>query len=279
VSQGKTSEIITIIRPDRYWFNLNFAELWQYRDLFYFLVWRDVKVRYKQTVLGAAWAIIQPFFTMVIFSLFFGRLANIPSDDVPYPIFAYVALVPWQFFANGLTMASNSLVSSARLVQKVYFPRIVIPTATLLAGLVDFVLAFIVLLGMMIYYGIAPTINIVWLPFLSLLALVTALGVSFWLSALNVQFRDVRYTIPFLVQVWLFITPIAYPSSLLEQPWRSLYGINPMAGVVEGFRWALLGTDTQPGAIILVSTLAAVVLFISGLIYFQRMEDNFADVV
>ena len=240
------------IEPSHGWISLKLAELWEYRGLLYFLTWRDIKVRYKQTVLGAAWAIIQPFFTMVVFSLFFGRLAKIPSDGIPYPIFSFAALVPWTFFANGLSQSSNSLVGSANLITKVYFPRLAIPIATVLSGVVDFFLAFGVLLVMMAYYGIVPTRNILWLPLLLLLALVTSLGVGFWLSAMNVQFRDVRYTVPFLTQVWLFATPIAYPSSLLEEPWRTIYGINPMVGVVEGFRWALLGTDTQPGPIIAV---------------------------
>jgi lipopolysaccharide transport system permease protein len=242
-------------------------------------VWRDVKVRYKQTVLGAAWAIIQPFFTMVVFSLFFGRLAKIPSDGIPYPIFSYAALVPWTFFANGLNHSSDSLINSARLIKKIYFPRLAIPIATILAGAVDFVLAFIVLMGMMLAYGIVPTANIFWLPLFLLLALITALGTGLWLSAMNVQFRDVHYTIPFLTQFWLFATPIAYPSSLLSEPWRTLYGINPMVGVVEGFRWALLGTTTVPGPIILVSCLVAVALLVSGTYYFRRMEKTFADVV
>jgi lipopolysaccharide transport system permease protein len=229
--------------------------------------------------MGALWAIIQPFFTMVIFSLFFGRLANIPSDGVPYPVFSFTALVPWTFFANALNQASNSLVTNANMIKKIYFPRLALPIATVLAGVVDLVLAFIVLLGIMFYYGIVPTINIVWLPLFTLLALVTSIGVSLWLAAMNVQFRDVRYTIPFLTQAWLFATPIAYPSSLLPEPWRTLYGLNPMAGVVEGFRWALLGTDTAPGKIIIVSTLVALILFISGTFYFRRMEQSFADVL
>jgi len=267
------------IRPSRGWVSLKLDELWEYRELLYFLVWRDIKVRYKQTVLGIAWAIIQPFFTMIVFSLFFGRLAKVPSDGVPYPIFSFAALVPWTFFANGLSMASNSLVDSANLIKKVYFPRLAIPLATVLSGIVDFVLAFVMLLGMMFYFGIVPTIHVVWLPLLLLLALVTSLGVSLWLSAMNVQFRDVRYTIPFLTQLWLFTTPIAYPSSLLSEPWRTLYGINPMVGVVEGFRWALLGTNTAPGPIIIVSSLAALLLLIGGAFYFRRMEKIFADVV
>jgi lipopolysaccharide transport system permease protein len=253
--------------------------LWEYRELLVFFAWRDIKVRYKQTILGALWAIIQPFFTMVIFSLFFGRLAHVPSDGVPYPIFSYTALVPWTFFATALAQASNSLVSSANMIKKIYFPRLALPIATVLAGLLDFALAFIVLLGMMFFYRMVPTINIIWLPFFLLLALVTSLGVSLWLSAMNVQFRDVRYTIPFLTQVWLFLTPIAYPSSSIPEPWRTLYGINPMAGVVEGFRWALLGTDTAPGPMIVVSSVVALVLFLSGALYFRRMEQSFADVL
>jgi lipopolysaccharide transport system permease protein len=274
-----SAELVTVIRPSRGWVVPDLRELWVYRELLYFLVWRDIKVRYKQTALGASWAIIQPFFTMVVFSLFFGRLAGIPSDGVPYPIFSFAALVPWTFFANGLTMSSNSLVSSQNLLKKVYFPRLAIPIATVLAGVVDFVLAFIVLLVMMLFYGIVPTVNVVWLPVFLLLALVTAMGAGFWLSALNVLYRDVRYAVPFMVQFWLFATPIAYPSSLLDEPWRTLYGLNPMVGVVEGFRWALLGTETQPGPIIAVSAAAAVALLVGGLFYFRRMEKMFADVV
>jgi lipopolysaccharide transport system permease protein len=270
---------MTVIRPSRGWISLNLRDLWAYRELLYFLTWRDIKVRYKQTVLGAAWAIIQPFFTMVVFSLFFGKLAKVPSDDIPYPIFSYTALVPWTFFANGLSNSSTSLVGSANLIKKVYFPRLVVPISSVISGAVDFCLAFIVLLGMMLYFGIVPTWNVVWLPLLLLLGLVTALGVGLWLTAMNVQFRDVRYTVPFLVQAWMFATPIAYPSSLLDEPWRTLYGLNPMAGVVEGFRWALLGTQTAPGPIILVSACVAVGLLVSGAFYFRRMEKTFADVV
>jgi len=270
---------VTVIRPSRGWVSLNLRDLWEYRELLYFLTWRDIKVRYKQTVLGVAWAIIQPFFSMVVFSLFFGKLAKIPSDGIPYPVFNYAALVPWTFFANGLIQSSSSLVGNANLIKKVYFPRLVVPISSVLSGAVDFVLAFVVLLGMMLYFGIVPTWNVVWLPLLLLLALVTALGVGLWLTAMNVQFRDVRYAVPFLVQAWMFATPIVYPSSLLDEPWRTLYGINPMAGVIEGFRWALLGTETAPGPIILVSTLVTVVLLVSGALYFRRMEKTFADVV
>jgi lipopolysaccharide transport system permease protein len=267
------------IQPSKGWVSLKLRELWEYRELVYFLIWRDIKVRYKQTILGATWAIIQPFFTMVVFSLFFGRLAKVPSDGIPYPIFSYAALVPWTFFANGLSQSANSLVDSSRLITKVYFPRLAIPIAAVLSGLVDFVLAFAVLLGMMFYYGVIPTIKTLWLPLFLLLALVTALGVGLWLSALNVQFRDVRYTIPFVTQFWMFASPIAYPSSLLAEPWRTLYGLNPMVGVVEGFRWALLDTNTAPGPMIAVSSVAALALLIGGAFYFRRMEKTFADLV
>jgi lipopolysaccharide transport system permease protein len=229
--------------------------------------------------MGALWAIPQPFIAMVIFSLFFGRLAKMPSEGVPYPIFSYSALVPWMFFANGVQQASNILVMNQNMVKKIYFPRLTMPVASVFSGVVDFVLAFIVLLGMMVVYRIYPTANIVWLPLLLLLALVTCLGVSFWSSAMNAQFRDIRYAIPFIIQVWFFLTPIVYSSSMLPEPWRTLYGINPMAGVVEGFRWALLGTDTQPGSIVLLSAVVAVILFISGAYYFRRMERTFADIV
>ena len=270
---------VTIVEPSKGWIHLKLGDLWEYRELLYFLTWRDIKVRYKQTALGAAWAVIQPFFTMVVFSLFFGRLAKVPSDDIPYPIFSYAALVPWTFFAQGLTQSSNSLVGSAGLISKVYFPRLVIPISSVLSGLVDFAIAFFVLILMMLYYGLYPTSAVVFLPGLLVLALVTALGVGLWLSALNVKYRDVRYAVPFLTQFWLFATPIAYPSSLLSEPWRTLYAINPMVGVVEGFRWALLGTKTAPGPMILVSTLVALALLVGGAFYFRRMEKTFADIV
>jgi lipopolysaccharide transport system permease protein len=269
----------TILEPSRGLVSLKLYEVWQYRELLYFLTWRDIKVRYKQTALGATWAIIQPFFTMVVFSVFFGKLAKMPSEGIPYPIFSYCALVPWTLFAYGLGQSSNSLVGNANLIQKVYFPRLVIPLSSVLSGLVDFLLAFAVLLGMMWFYGIAPTLNVIWLPPLVLLALVTALGVGLWFSALNVQYRDIRFTLPFITQFWLFATPIAYPSSLLPEPWRTIYGINPMVGVVEGFRWALLGTETAPGPVIVVSTLATLAILLGGAFYFRRMEKTFADVV
>jgi lipopolysaccharide transport system permease protein len=267
------------ITPSTGWVSLRLHDLWEYRELLYFLTWRDIKIRYKQTVLGASWAIIQPFLAMVVFSLFFGRLAGVPSDGLPYPLFAFTALVPWSFFANGLTQSSNSLVGSSHLITKVYFPRMIIPISSVFSGALDFALSFFVLLGMMAFYGRWPTLNILWLPILILLAFVTALGMGMWSSALNVQFRDVRYVVPFLTQIWLFATPIAYPSSLLGEPWRTLYGLNPMVGVVEGFRWALLGADTAPGLMVLLSSLVALGLLVSGAFYFRRVEKTFADVV
>ena len=269
----------TRIEPTRGFVSLKLGEVWEYRELLYFLIWRDVKVRYKQTALGVAWAVIQPLMTMIVFSIFFGKLGKMASDGLPYPIFSFAALVPWTLFATGLAQGTNSLIGSSNLIKKVYFPRLIIPTATVLAGLVDFLVAFGVLLILMAGYGILPTSNLLWLPAFLLLTLVTSLGISLWLSAINVEYRDVKYVIPFLTQIWLFATPIAYSSSLLDEPWRTLYGINPMVGVVEGFRWALLGTNTEPGSMVLVSAAAAVVLLVSGAYYFRRMERVFADVV
>jgi lipopolysaccharide transport system permease protein len=264
--------------PSRGWVALNLRAVWDYRELLYFLTWRDIKVRYKQTALGAGWAIIQPFMTMVAFSVFFGQLGKIPSDGVPYPIFSYAALLPWTFFAYALSNSSNSLVGSANLISKVYFPRLVIPVSSVLAGVVDFVIAFVVLLVLMAYFGIAPTTRVCLLPAFLVLGLITALGVGLWLSALNVEYRDVRYTVPFLTQFWLFATPVAYPSSLLAEPWRTLYGLNPMVGVIEGFRWTLLDTPA-PGAMLGLSVLMAIAVLLSGAYYFRRMERTFADVV
>lgn len=283
-TQLSTSETTPLphlrIQPSNGWVALRLNEVWAYRELLFFLTVRDIKVRYKQTVIGAAWAIIQPLMTMVVFSIFFGGLAQIPSDGIPYPIFSFAALVPWGLFTFGLNEASNSLVGAANLIKKVYFPRLIIPLASVMVGVIDFLIAFAVLVVMMLAYGIIPTLNVLWLIPLVLLTLVTSLGVGMWLSALNVEFRDIRYVIPFLTQFWMFITPIVYPSSLIEnETLRALYGLNPMAGVVEGFRWALLGTDTAPGPIILVSAAAAVALLISGMFYFRRMEKSFADVV
>ena len=267
------------IEPENGWVSVRLGELWDHRELLYFLLWRDIKARYKQTVLGAAWAIIQPFSTMVVFSLFFGRLGNMPSDGLPYTIFSYAALVPWTFFATGLSQSSNSLVNNANMIKKVYFPRLVVPISAVCSGLMDFLPAFLVLLGMMGYYRVVPGVNVLWLPLLFLLALVTALAVGVWLAALNVQFRDVRHALPFVVQIWLFLTPIAYPSSLLSEPWRTIYVLNPMVGVVEGFRWALLGTDTAPGLSIVVSSLVALAVLVGGMFYFRRMERTFADII
>ena len=269
----------TRIEPTTGFVSLKLAEVWEYRELLYFLIWRDVKVRYKQTALGVAWAVIQPLMTMIVFSIFFGKLGKMSSDGVPYPIFSFAALVPWTLFATGLTQGTNSLIGSSNLIKKVYFPRLIIPTATVLAGLVDFFVAFGVLLVLMAGYGILPTFNLLWLPAFLLLTLVTSLGISLWLSAINVEYRDIKYVVPFLTQIWLFATPIAYSSSLLDEPWRTVYGLNPMVGVVEGFRWALLGTNTQPGSMVLVSAVAAVLLLVSGAFYFRRMERVFADVV
>jgi lipopolysaccharide transport system permease protein len=268
-----------ILRPPSGWASIGLRELWEYRELLYFLTWRDIKVRYKQTALGAAWAIIQPFFMMVVFSLFFGRLGGMPSDGIPYPIFVYCALLPWQLFAHALLESSNSLVANERLITKVYFPRLVVPMAAVLGGLVDFAVAFVILLGMMIYYGITPGLAIFTLPLFILLAVATALGVGLWLSALNVQYRDVRYTLTFIVQFWLFATPVAYSSSIVPAAWRPLYGLNPMAGVVEGFRWALLGKAEGPGLLLGISIAVVIAILIGGLYYFRRMEDTFADVV
>lgn len=277
--QVSAPEMLTVIQPPRAWMPVDGRELWGYRELLFFLTWRDVKVRYKQTAFGASWAVLQPFLMMVVFSLFFGRLGGIPSDGLPYPLFSFAALVPWTFFAHGLAEGASSVVGSQQLITKIYFPRLLIPTATVLSGLVDFAIAFAILLCMMAYYGIVPTMRILWVPPLLLLALISALGAALWLSALNVKYRDVRYALPFLTQLWLFATPIAYPSSLLESPWRTVYALNPMAGVIEGFRWALLDTRTAPGPMLLASSLAAIALLIGGALYFRRMEVTFADIV
>jgi lipopolysaccharide transport system permease protein len=268
-----------IIQPSRGWVSLGLRDLWEYRELLYFLAWRDIKVRYKQTALGSAWAILQPFFTMLIFSLFFGMLAQMPSDGIPYPIFTFAALVPWTFFANGLTQASNSLVGSANLIKKVYFPRLVVPISVVLAGLPDFALSFLVLIGMMFYYGVRPGwAAMVWLPFFLLLAVVTSLGTSLWLSALNVKYRDVRYVVTFLTQIWMFATPVAYPASILPEKWRPLYAVNPMVSVIEGFRYVLFGTSSGIGLPTVISVVTALVIMISGMFYFRRVEKTFADI-
>lgn len=272
-------EFSTVIEPRQGWVALDLGALWRYRELLYFLTWRDVKVRYKQTTLGASWAVLQPVLTMVIFTVIFGHFAKIPSDNVPYPIFSYTALLPWTFFAYAMTESANSLVGNANLISKVYFPRLVIPIASSLAGILDFAIAFVILLAMMVFYRIAPTPAIVTLPLFLLLALVAALAVGIWLSALNVQYRDVRYTVPFLTQIWLYATPVVYPASLIHGSLRYIFALNPMAGVVEGFRWALLGNGFPDVTSLCISSTVAVLALVGGIFYFRRMEQHFADVV
>jgi lipopolysaccharide transport system permease protein len=257
---------------------LRLHELWAYRELLYFLTWRDVKVRYKQTAFGVAWAILQPLLAMLVFTVFFGHLAKVGSEGLPYALFSYSGLVLWSFFANGLTQSSNSLVASSNLITKIYFPRLVVPLGAVVAGVVDLVLALGVLAILMGVYGVAPPLTAPLVPLFVLIAACTVLGVGFWLSALNVKYRDVRYVVPFLSQLWLFATPIAYPSSLLHEPWSTVYGLNPMVGAIDGFRWSLLGAP-PPGWSVAVSTVTAAVLLVSGLYYFRRMERSFADIV
>jgi lipopolysaccharide transport system permease protein len=279
VARVESRRAVRVIRPAPRWPTLGVSELWAYRELLYFLVWRDVKVRYKQTLLGAAWAIIQPLMTMVVFTVFFGRLAGIPSDGVPYPLFAFAALVPWTFFATGVAQSASSLVASSNLLRKVYFPRLLLPIESVAAGLVDVALSLTVLLGLMLAFGVLPSARIVFIVPLLALALVTAVGVGLWLSALNVRYRDVRHTLPFLTQLWLFATPIAYPTTMVPEGWRLVYGMNPMVGVVDGFRWALLGTTTAPGPQVAMSAIVALVGLVSGAYYFRHAERTFADVV
>jgi lipopolysaccharide transport system permease protein len=281
-----TSEDVVFLRPSKGWSALNLRDLWKYRELIYFLTWRDLKVRYKQTALGAAWAILQPLITMVVFSVFFGGLLNISSEGLPYPVFSYTALLPWGIFAKSLTDAGRSLVLNRNMITKIYFPRLVIPLASVLAGIVDFLIAFVVLIGLIIYFNttgdfhIVPSLSVIWaLPLFLLLALATALGVGLWLSALNVVYRDIGYVLPFLTQLWFYITPIVYSSSEVPEQWQLLYGLNPMVGVVEGFRWALLGTQSAPGPMMAVSAVVALLLLVSGMFYFRRMERTFADTV
>jgi lipopolysaccharide transport system permease protein len=274
----KESMPIVVIQPLKGWMPLNISELFRYKDLSYVFVARDIKVRYKQTALGAAWAMIQPFLMMVVFTIFFGKLANIPSEGIPYPIFNYVALLPWTLFAEGLSRSTNSMVSNAGILTKVYFPRLILPISGVISPLIDFAFAFIILLGMMIYFGIMPTINVIWLPAFILLALATSLAAGLWLSALNVQYRDFQYTLPFILQLWFFASPVVYSSSSIPEPYATIYGLNPMAGVIEGFRWALLGTS-PPSSLIFMSIVMVTALLISGALYFRRMETIFADVV
>jgi lipopolysaccharide transport system permease protein len=265
------------IHPSHGWIPVNLRDLWIYRELLYFFTWREIKVRYKQTILGFAWAIIQPVFMMVIFTLFFGNLAKIPSEGIPYPLFNYAALLPWTLFAEGLTRSSNTLVQDANLVRKIYFPRLVMPLSGVISPIVDFAIAFVILIVMMFYYSYAPTARILLLPAFIALAVATAFGAGLWLSALNIKYRDIRYVIPFLVQIWLFASPVVYSSNLLPQQYRIVYALNPMAGVIEGFRWALLGTE-PPGSLIAVSAGIVLVILILGVFYFRRCERTFADV-
>jgi len=268
-----------IINSKRKLFSLDLSDLIRYRELLFFLTWRDIKVRYKQTLLGVVWALLQPVLTMIVFSIIFGTLAKLPSEGIPYPIFTYTALLPWQLFAFALTNSSNSLVGNQNLVSKVYFPRLIIPVASILPAIVDFAISFIVLLGMLIYYQIPFTLRMLSLPFFLLLAIVSALAIGLWLSALNVEYRDIRYVVPFLTQFWMYATPVAYSSSLIPEKWRLLYALNPLTGVVEGFRWALLGQEGNVGNLVWVSTAIILGLLISGLVYFKRTEDTFADVI
>jgi lipopolysaccharide transport system permease protein len=267
------------IAARRGWLALDLPELWAYRELLYFFVWRDIKVRYKQTVIGAAWAVLQPLMTMLVFSLFFGRLAKIPSQGLPYPIFYYCALLPWTYFQTAVQSATNIVVDQQRVITKIYFPRVILPISALLSGLLDFAISFGVFLVMMAYYHMAPTRAVLWLPAFMLLAILTALGVGLWLSALNALYRDVRYVVPFLVQFWMFASPVVYPSSLVSEKWRWLYGLNPMAGVIEGFRWALTGHGQPPGILLAASSAAVVLLVFSGLVYYHAVEGTMADVV
>jgi len=268
---------ITIIEARKGWLGIHFRELWRYRELAFILALRDVKIRYKQTVLGVAWAVLQPVSTMLVFSVVFGSLAKIPSDGVPYPVFAFAALLPWQLFAYALTQSSNSVIENERLITKIYFPRLLIPLGSVLAGLLDFAIAFAVLLLLMAWYGIVPTVGILFVPLLALFAVLAALGIGLWLAALNCLYRDVRYTVPFLTQIWMYASPIAYPSSLVPDSWRWLYSLNPMVGIIDGFRWALLDAAPPPLASFAVSLVAVFALLISGAMYFRKMERIFAD--
>jgi len=277
---GLASELrLTVIEPVKGWVPLQLGELWHYRDLIYLLVWRDIKVRYKQTVIGASWAMLQPLITMVVFTIIFSKLAKIDTGDIPYPIFAYSALVPWIFFSHAMTKLSTSLITNYDLVTKVYFPKLILPIATILAAFVDLLISFLLLIVLLLIYGIAPEVKILTIPFFMVMALATGLGIGLWLSAINLQFRDISNIVPFLVQVWLFVTPVAYPSSLIPEKWRILYGLNPMAGVVEGFRWALAGGTWEMPVVVLGSSLCAIaVLLIGGLFFFRRKEVTFAEI-
>jgi lipopolysaccharide transport system permease protein len=270
---------VHVIAPARGWTPIRLQEIWDYRELLYFLVWREVKIRYKQTALGVAWAVIQPLFTMVVFTIVFSHFGKLPSDGIPYPVFAYCALLPWQLFAFALSESSNSVVANQRLLTKVYFPRLIMPIAAVCVGLVDFAVSFAVLIGLMVYYGIAPGVGVLTVPLWALLAVVTALAVGLWLSALNVKYRDIRYTLPFLTQIWMFATPVAYSMSIVADAWKPFYALNPMVGVVQGFRWALLGAGGSSAWMVAISIAVVLALLVSGLFYFRRMERTFADIV
>ncbi len=269
----------TVIQPSSGWQALDLGELWRYRELIYFLAWRDIKVRYKQTVLGVAWALLQPLAATGLFTVFFGVLAGVPSDGLPYPLFAYAGLLPWTYFANATTKVGGSLVANTNLISKVYFPRLAIPLAGVVAGLVDFAIGFSLLVALLLFFGMAPGLTMLLVPVFVALAVLTALSIGVWLSALDVQYRDVRYVIPFLVQMWLFATPVVYPASLLPEKYRLLYGLNPMVGVVEGFRWAVVGSGEPPTLLLAASGLVVLTLFVGGLYYFRHMESTFADVI
>jgi lipopolysaccharide transport system permease protein len=274
---GEAREVV--IQHTRGWRFLDLRELWDYRELVYFLIWRDIKVRYKQTAIGIAWAVVQPLAMMLVFTLIFGRLARIPSSGVPYPLFAYAALLPWQLFSRSILESTNSLVVNQQLVSRVYFPRVSVPLSTVLAASVDFAIGAGLLAVLMAVYRVAPTPAAVWLPGFVLLLLITGLGVGFWLSALNIEYRDVMYTMPFLNQFWFFLTPVVYPGDLIPSRWQTLYGLNPMTGVVEGFRWALLGTGEAPTHMLALSAFIALVLFVTGIIWFRHRERTFVDVI
>jgi lipopolysaccharide transport system permease protein len=270
---------IVFVQSGRKLFDLDLGAIWQYRELLYFLAWREVKVRYKQTVIGVAWAILQPLMTMFIFTLIFGTFVKIPSDGIPYPLFAYAGLLPWTYFSEATVRSSGSLVSDANLLRKVYFPRLIIPLAAAITPAVDLALAFLVMLGLMVWYGVTPTANALFLPLFLALAFAIALAVGLWLSALNVKYRDIRHTVPFVVQVWMYATPIVYPISMVPENWRFVLALNPMAGIIEGFRWGLLGKESPDFSVMTASTLVVIALLFSGWVFFRRMERIFADVV
>lgn len=279
MEEKKQSEVV-IIKPSKGWVGLRLKDLWVYRELVYFLTWRDLKVRYKQSILGVLWAVLKPFMNMVVFSIFFGSLAKMPSDGVPYPLFYFVGSLPWELFGNALTVSSKSMVSSGNMISKIYFPRLIVPLSSVMASVVDFLISFVILIGLMFYYHYAPTIGLLWLPLLMILSLITALGVGFWTSALMVRYRDVGYILPFVTNLWMFITPVLYSASMIPEKWRVIYSLNPMTGVIEGFRYALLGTTQSISVLMIVlSIVISILMFVSGMFYFRRMEKQFADMI